>query len=532
MAGAGGPATVLAEILDINAAGTKRLTVNGHLFRRTSEGAEYWSCLERHCPMTAVTRDGLVTLLGGVPARGHAHPPATPQQQLAQALTASLLRRVRTNLRTPVPALFQQELDSLMASITSALPSYETVRSRLYRARQAAAGDQPESPPAADTADRAAACAVSAPDGTNINYSEADGQGSARTSIDADLNTGDVTEGVSPRPDDAVHSEGERSDTNGDLVGCTRSTDTPAGETQTSRGSARTVRQRARGTEPRRKGTGSSLKRSGMTAGAGAVQTTDLPPAIFGTSARGLPTMQVLEFQFRRWKVTQSSPPVEYWTCTADGCRSTATTRGRRLTRLRQRHAHEPPTEARRRAACLVELRRRARLETTPMPQLYRQERERAGRPDHFPSLASVRTILYRERQQARRAAKAAEEAAKAAGSAAVTGAAGVATRAVPMPGSLAMAPAPAAALQSGLHPSVSSHGPQPSVPSHLPQPSVSSHGPQPIVPAHGPQPIVPAHVPQPIVPAHLPQPIVPSHGPQPCVNWSWAGYGRPSGHW
>ena len=60
------------------------------------EGSEYWRCLEPSCGMTAVTRAGLVTLLGGVPARGHTHPPASPHQQLAQTLSDNLLRRVRS----------------------------------------------------------------------------------------------------------------------------------------------------------------------------------------------------------------------------------------------------------------------------------------------------------------------------------------------------------------------------------------------------------------------------------------------------
>ena len=107
---------------------------------------------------------------------------------------------------------------------------------------------------------------------------------------------------------------------------------------------------------------------------------------------------------------TKTSPVAEYWTCTTDGCRSTAVTRARLLTRLRERHSHPPPTSAGLRTSRLTVMRRRAREESTPIPQIHQQERDRAGRPENFPTLGSVRTILYRERQTARQEKRAAIE--------------------------------------------------------------------------------------------------------------------------
>ena len=105
--------------------------------------------------------------------------------------------------------------------------------------------------------------------------------------------------------------------------------------------------------------------------------------------------------------MSKRSPPVEYWKCAAEKCKSTAVTCGRQLTRLKQRHGHEPPTAARRRAAYVNTLRRLVRLEenaTTTIPMIYEQERERAGRPEDFPAFSSVRSVLYRERQLERQA--------------------------------------------------------------------------------------------------------------------------------
>ena len=117
-----------------------------------------------------------------------------------------------------MPAVYQQELHALMAAVSAVLPSYETIRSRLYRTRQAAvsARRRPGPRPAGGSGDSAATCGGTSADGA-ATYAEVPPQ----VASVGELHSGDVVEVAeeSAETEDADDLEDARSDVESDPDG-------------------------------------------------------------------------------------------------------------------------------------------------------------------------------------------------------------------------------------------------------------------------------------------------------------------------
>ena len=240
-----------------------------------------------------------------------------------------------------MPAVYQQEVDSLMAAVNGVMPSYEMVRSRLYRARQASISDkrrpQPPPPGARDDGDCAATWDKPKRNRTGAaicDETDCGGSGGAEAMAGDEPNPEDGVEviEVSAEPEGAIDSGDECSHADSDGASMGRSS--ASGEEMPNRTESPSLRQAdstaaakyeesALAAVERRHGIGASVPERGACGGedrsgldgvqkwrglagsvisGGAAQTSDLPPVEFTTSARGLPIMQVLQYQFRRWK--------------------------------------------------------------------------------------------------------------------------------------------------------------------------------------------------------------------------------------
>ena len=252
-------------------------------------------------------------------------------------LFSSLSSVRRTNLRIPMPTVYQQELDSLTVAIRAALPSYAMIRSRLYRARQTAISSKrrPDSLPAESDDDRAVMRVKTAENGTaNSDKPDWDGISAAEVVQDSSEgpNPGDVVEvtEASAELEDAVESGGSFSCADNiesvehrgisDKEECNKTGDDHlSGRAYALKHGepASSAVERLHGINPRapeRDACATDEDRleydrverwrgpEGTVVGRGAIRTSDLPPVEFTMSARGLPILQVQHYQFRRWK--------------------------------------------------------------------------------------------------------------------------------------------------------------------------------------------------------------------------------------